>query len=408
MKLYKQTLFPIFVIIYLFISEILSLHINFFRYSDEIVTVILTIYLLFIFFTKKVYLPKEITRILVMYIAISVIGLVSNYVNGIQENFYVIILGMISFLKLFICSLAFIIIINKEKARAILNFLNKPAKIILILGLVFMCMSQALAIGMRGSKGFGVWGFNFIFGYEHVYSVVILFLILIIYGIENNKNKLFYLIIAMIQMVSTTKGPSIIWAASILFLLIYMKKRNKIKIGIVIALGIVSVFLGSYQITNYFMNENAPRYLFYKYGAVTANRYFPLGAGFSTFGSDMAAENYSKLYDEYGFDGLYGMSRDDKSFLNDNFWPMIYGQFGWIGLILAISIVFNVFKIIQSSKMNGVKKGLVFSVFFYTLLHSLGSSILTSSCSIILYIGIILFIKNNALKEDKINVKKQI
>lgn len=401
MKIYKQTLLPILIIIYLFISEILSLNISFFKYTDEIVTVILTIYLITSILLKRFHISRDLMKIFYASFLICIIGVISNFINGIQTNMYVIAIGIISFMKLFICCFAFLNIINKPKATSILAFFDKPAKIILVLGFICMIISQFIDIGMRGSQRFGFWSYNFVFGYAHVYSSIVLFLILIIYGNEKNRRNKFYLIIAMLQMLSTTKGPSIIWVAGIIFLLIYMKKQNKIHAKVFVILGVLSLVLGSYQITNYFMNENAPRYLFYKYGAITANRYFPLGSGFSTFGSDMAAENYSRLYVEYGFNHLYGMSENDKSFLNDNYWPMVYAQFGWIGFFLALYILYTVFRVIQRSKISGRMKGFVFSIYFFTILHSLGSSLLVTSCSIVLYIGVILFIKGNWLKEEK-------
>lgn len=408
MKIYKQTLFPILVILYLFASEILSQYIGFFRYSDEIITVISVIYIVYLIIKKKFYLSKELKNIFFLCISLFIIGVISNFANEIQTNLYVISLDIISFMKLFICSFAFYNLLNKDKAIAIATFFEKLAKIFLILGFIFLIITQFIDLGMRGNQRFGLWEFNFIFGYAHVYSSIILFLLTIVYSIEKNKKNIFYLILAIIQMISTTKGPSIIWSISILFLIVYMRKKKKIHFSMLIILGIVSIVFGSYQIKNYLTNIDAPRFLFYKYGAVTANEYFPLGSGFATFGSDMAAENYSKLYTKYGFEKLYGMSRENPAFLNDNYWPMIYGQFGWIGFGISLLIAFNVFMSIQKSKIKGRDKGIIFSIFFYTILHSLGSSILTSSSSIVIYIGIILFIKCNTIEEENIREQKQI
>ena len=74
-------------------------------------------------------------------------------------------------------------------------------------------------------------------------------------------------------------------------------------------LGLACCVIGSFQIRNYLINEKAPRHLFFKYSIITATEYFPLGSGFATFGSDMAAKKYSDLYVKYGFEPLHGMGR---------------------------------------------------------------------------------------------------
>ena len=81
----------------------------------------------------------------------------------------------------------------------------------------------------------------------------------------------------------------------------YLKKREELKTSTLVILGVLVLILGTFQIQTYLLNENAPRYLFFYYGGKTANTYFPFGAGFSTFGSDQAARNYSELYFRYGY-----------------------------------------------------------------------------------------------------------
>ena len=88
------------------------------------------------------------------------------------------------------------------------------------------------------------------------------------------------------------------------------------------------------------------------------------------------------------------MSDDNIDFLKDCYWPMIMGQFGFIGLIIGVLILYNFYKIIIDNKMERFNKAIVFSVFFYTILHSLGSSTLTTSTAVLLYIGIATSLKS--------------
>ena len=66
-------------------------------------------------------------------------------------------------------------------------------------------------------------------------------------------------------------------------------------------------------------------------GATMADRYFPVGAGFGRYGSSTAADTYSPLYYQLGFDHRFGLSPDSDQFLNDNQWPALYGETGWLG-----------------------------------------------------------------------------
>lgn len=44
---------------------------------------------------------------------------------------------------------------------------------------------------------------------------------------------------------------------------------------------------------------------------------------------------------------MFGISEDDTSFLSDNFWPMIIGQFGYIGTAFYIIILCLIYGDIQ-------------------------------------------------------------
>ena len=113
------------------------------------------------------------------------------------------------------------------------------------------------------------------------------------------------------------------------------------------------IIFGQFQIQNYFLNDTAPRLVLFNYGLKTALAYFPLGSGFATYGSPVAASYYSPLYQLYGFNNKYGMSKTDTSFLNDNYWPTIIGQFGFLGLIIALIIFVNFFYFVMKSNLSG-------------------------------------------------------
>jgi hypothetical protein len=71
--------------------------------------------------------------------------------------------------------------------------------------------------------------------------------------------------------------------------------------------------------------------------------YFPLGAGFSKFGSWYAAVNYSEYYYMYGCSEVYGLQPGNTFFATDTFWPMIWGECGFLGTIVYILILVFIF-----------------------------------------------------------------
>ena len=63
--------------------------------------------------------------------------------------------------------------------------------------------------------------------------------------------------------------------------------------------------------------------------------YAPLGSGLASFASYASGEYYSHIYEDYGINHLWGISREFYSFVADAYYPML-AQFGIVGLGLYI------------------------------------------------------------------------
>ena len=85
------------------------------------------------------------------------------------------------------------------------------------------------------------------------------------------------------------------------------KIRKKIKVAYIIPICVVAVAICWNQLVFYFTSDTQARSVLLRFGIMTMVTYFPLGAGFGTFGSDVAATQYSPLYKKYGFNSIYGM-----------------------------------------------------------------------------------------------------
>ncbi|MDO5619202.1 hypothetical protein [Kocuria sp.] len=61
---------------------------------------------------------------------------------------------------------------------------------------------------------------------------------------------------------------------------------------------------------------------------------FPLGVGFGRFASFTAGDHYSPLYEDLGYQWIYGMGPGDRGgFLSDTFWPAPIAEAGLIGAL---------------------------------------------------------------------------
>lgn len=72
---------------------------------------------------------------------------------------------------------------------------------------------------------------------------------------------------------------------------------------------------------------------------------FPFGVGWGLFGSPTSQQIQSPIYARYGIDTVYGLSYryDDGVFMSDTFWPMIFGETGFLGTLIYIFILYKVF-----------------------------------------------------------------
>lgn len=75
-----------------------------------------------------------------------------------------------------------------------------------------------------------------------------------------------------------------------------------------------------------------PRGKLYTVGADVAVQRFPLGAGFGRYGEYAATYRYSPIYQQHGFQFIYGLSPTRSQQLTDTSWPAVYGETGMLGM----------------------------------------------------------------------------
>lgn len=170
-------------------------------------------------------------------------------------------------------------------------------------------------------------------------------LIIMILNERNHKKNIVFMILFTITAISAMRYKELaviiaIWIMYTYMILGQMKSRFFLVLGSIFSAGV----FGIDQFSLYYNNIKQPRYLLMRSGIIIANKCFPLGAGFATFGSHISGVYYSPLYKEYGLSLIWGLGGNYKGFISDNFFAILLGQFGWLGLGLIVYLYFFLVK----------------------------------------------------------------
>ena len=385
-KLNLKCLLVIFLIFLLIFVEA----VNSGGYVDEILGAISIAYI--IVSARRLQRTDLITFVLLAIVV--AIGLVSNMIFRLNTSLFSILVDVLTQVKPIFVFFAAKYFLNANEKITVANMLAPVAKLFCLITFVCAVVSQFVDIGMTsGEVRYGITVFRFIFEFNHQYTSVymLVFGVLVSNTSMSGKVRKRYYVIAIISILFAAKSPALIFTVVFVFLYFYFKKHNKLKVWVIILLAIALIFAGTYQINEYLLNENAPRRVFFEYAFKTANDYFPLGSGFATYGSEQAKREYSPLYYQYGFDTMWGLGPNDGFFLNDNYWPTVIGQFGWIGTIFMLAVYVKLFFTFANKKMGNAQKAYLYGAFVQYMVHAIGSAILTSSAGMIGIIAIALF-----------------
>lgn len=306
-------------------------------FYDDLVAVLLTVPML-IGLSEKKYNKTEMS-ILYALLLVCVLGVISNFAAGIVTSVGYIANDAFSFVRIFVVYFGVIALLRgKQKALdSLITKLGLYSKVFITVAFVCGLFNLAGILRMYSTIRYGLRNYFFFFGNASQFGIyagcALAFLV------YSNKSKPIYELMALACLVMTFKGMGLIIAA-VYSILIYVVHRKLKWWHYVLAMPVL-VFILQFQINSYILDESAPRAMLIRYGFVTAMHFFPFGAGFAAYGSNMAAVHYSPLYYEYGFHlrkALTVFSDGDgttTTFLNDAYLGMVAGQFGIIGLIIV-------------------------------------------------------------------------
>lgn len=359
-----------------------------FNYLDELVSLVFFMWFLRAIFIKKHVLKTDFIILIGMFF-VTFIGFLGDEFSGGQSSRLYELVDFVSLFRFILLYLGmrewFELKKNKLHLYKVVNVLSAIISVYVFIVFFFSIINLFKDIGMSYDVRFGVRSFSFIFDApgliinQMTYSIILFSTVMMI-----KKSGYYFMNLVLSFFVITAtfrfRGYILIVTAILLLFLVQLKKFRLSKSGL-IGFAVLALIFSWKQIEYYFFSVSVtPRQRFVTGAVQLFRQYFPIGSGFATFGSSAAAQNYSLIYYKFGFDSLYGMSPNQQLFLNDNFFPMIFGQFGLLGaLAFFIVLIEYVNDIMKRYSLKGNKITKFVASFWVTdaLMSSLQSSYLS-------------------------------
>lgn len=219
---------------------------------------------------------------------------------------------------------------------------------------------------------------------------------LLFFTFNRRKYDFIYIGMNVILVILAGRNKGLIFLGVYLFILVFQYFKKKIPIWSLAGISLFLYLLFQNIISErLFSSETAARSTLYQNGLLLANRYFPFGAGFGSYGSSASIKNYSSLYGELGFDQLYGFSEETKYYLTDSFIAMILGQFGYLGLFLIGTIFIMMFFLVRK---NTQYESFTLTLFIFIFLSMITENFISSSYGVFAFILVGMLVNQKAGK----------
>ena len=390
----------ILFIILMICSGWLSLNINeMFSYTDEICVIIILIVSIIKLTQHKLKFELIDLKILILYFIFIAIGLIGNYKSSFQTVSFAIMLDIFSWSKLILVYVLISAILIKDHIINIYLKIINLSKVFLIITTFLAVINQSFHLKFAGTgySRFGLEAFA-LPGNHPTYIVAILACIISLLCVEYNKNY-FWIILSLIICCDTLRFKAIGYCIIMTFALFFMK--DKIKKNVLIAAIISMLVVCGNNISNYFGSIETSRGIAMYTSFKIAKKFFPTGSGFGTFGTMASGKFYSKAYNIYKLSNRWGFRIDNYGYISDGGWATQIGQFGLLGTLLFICILFQILKEILKLSIN--KKNILPSIALITYLIIASSAECPFNSDYSVIYGITLAIIRLIYKQSKTN-----
>lgn len=337
MKKILNLVMLVFLIVLVFSDMLARLYSEVFKYTDELLIIVISLVFLIkvCIVDKKICMLKEEKNIIISYLFLFFIGIIGNLISNYQSSQMAIALDFFSCLKFFwiyVCVINIFknIFENKENSKLFFSFFPK---IVIILACIIEIL---LIIKYRGNLK-NILSFSF-GGHPYFAAAVISCCISVL--CMNVKDNLIYIILGSFVDILTFRAKAYGFLLMMFFAILFLKK--KIHFSKIVFLLPLLIILTRKKIIEYFFTEGASRGVLLRMSLKISKAFFPIGSGFATFGTIASGQYYSKVYYIYRLNRFWGYSPKAYSFITDGGWAGIIGEFGIIGIILFIYMIYNI------------------------------------------------------------------
>lgn len=348
---------------------------------------------------KKVLLKSEKKLIALMFLFLT-IGLVGTIINNIQSEKIAVIKDVIAISKFSTCYITTLILSRNIDKDYLLQKVVKRTRVYINIIFLFALVNIFVDIGMAGDVRYGLRSYSFLFTHPTylAWSTIAMFCIVIASNTTTLVNKI-CVIQSILILILTFRSKAFMFIFMYFAVKTIIKYFNKIKVKYTIPIIVIALAMTYEKISEYLSwGLRAARPALYIVGVDLAVKYFPFGSGFGTFASSLSGEYYSPIYYQYGLNNVWGLTREKYNYMADTFWPYIYGQFGFIGLIIfIIIIIFLIKSLIERYSYNKDKLLGALLIIMYILFASTAEAIFTDVSGTFGFILIATYLGNNTI-----------
>lgn len=341
------------IIVYLFALQFaLMRHISIFQYWDEAYA-LMCIPLALISFSGKIKIKKKnkyIYRLLTALSLFMAIGFISSIVYKYQGAVAVVRDAFIN-LKFFMGIATTYYLLQDFRLEQYKSRIRNHAKFLIFLYFILVIQNKFTHLFSVADMRFGISSEKIFFNHPTELASAMFFLLLILVLCSvNMKKDLPFIAMGTTAVMLTLRFKAIATVLIFLYMYFIIVSGKKMRMLYFVPLIPFVGVIGGNEFYFYFFSKSAMDMargaLSYVSLEVAVNT-FPLGTGFGTFASWTSGIYYSPVYQLYGIDSVWGLSRDWPQLVSDVFWPMIIAQNGFLGLVLYVYIVICLFKLIR-------------------------------------------------------------
>lgn len=324
------------------------------------------------------------------------IGIIGNFVSKYQTSILSILVDILSYLKFFGVFLAGIIVFEKSDGVEEYTILERTSKIILIVNLLIYISNVIFDWGLATRYNrYGLISYS-LGGHPSYASAISCFCLSILFA-NQEKNK-WWLVVGLFLTVISLRMKAIVYVVLMIIYLIFYDKNRYFSLKNLALFFIIAVALAHKYIFAYFFDFTASRGAAMIASISLAEKFFPIGSGFATFGTVQSILSYSMAYSYVGLDTRYGFTPSQGAFVGDGGWATHIGQFGFSGaLLIAVMFVLIYFSIKEHIDGKAAYTPFV-SLLLYLLISSTSEIAFTSNYAILFALAIVILIKKANVK----------